>query len=533
MATVRFEKRFLLLAISVLEMLLFSGIIYGWASLVYILKQEGYFSDSCNTTTADSQIKCQAVTNTSTQDAPCYPECLEQDERLTQVFAISVVASQVASLFAGIGLDYLGLRFTRTCFSTLIATAALLLGFSTREYPYVYLVYPGMILVGMCANITLLANVTVGNLFGSRRSTVITIITGSFGSSPITFLVTKLLYVNFDVPFQHICFALACLCAPSLLATFTLYPKYKFVPQAKQENGKDPEENEKPQQEPENNSEEKSGSARATGETFVQVVTSRLYLLHLAYISIMNLNVIILVGTANIWFNTVTGNSNNGQVSFWTYVFGFFQVSNVLVSPLCGFVYDLGLKGHTRAATVTSRRRAAVPVFIITSLTSSLVFVFATLSVWNTPSVESSTGLLMTSAPDMIITFVLHVVSRAFIYGGNTAFIANSFPAEHLGRLIGLSYLVAGLVGLLQYPLIGWIKTAGSPFYVYISVLVLSIVTFGHPAYISYHCRDVSKKDGHRPAQSNQEKPANGCLTVEPQRETCVEVPSSLEGNIM
>ncbi|KAI8502760.1 Trafficking protein particle complex subunit 9, partial [Branchiostoma belcheri] len=121
MPTVRFEKRFLLLAISVLEMLLFSGIIYGWASLVYILKQEGYFSDSCNTTTGNNsqqnhQIKCQAVTNTSTQDAPCYPECLEQDERLTQVFAISVVASQVASLFAGIGLDYLGLRFTRTCF---------------------------------------------------------------------------------------------------------------------------------------------------------------------------------------------------------------------------------------------------------------------------------------------------------------------------------------------------------------------------------------------------------------------------------
>ncbi|KAI8491748.1 Trafficking protein particle complex subunit 9 [Branchiostoma belcheri] len=51
MATVSFEKRFLLLAISVLEMLLFSGIIYGWTSLVYILKQEGYFSDSCNTTT--------------------------------------------------------------------------------------------------------------------------------------------------------------------------------------------------------------------------------------------------------------------------------------------------------------------------------------------------------------------------------------------------------------------------------------------------------------------------------------------------
>ncbi|XP_078664413.1 equilibrative nucleobase transporter 1-like isoform X3 [Branchiostoma floridae x Branchiostoma belcheri] len=529
MATVKFEKRVLLLAISVLEMLLLSGIIYGWTSLVYILKQEGYFSDLCVTTPANNteqstQISCHVLSNNFTQDAPChrYPECLAQDETLTQVFAISVVASQVASLFAGIALDYFGLRFTRTCFSTLMATAALFLGFSSKEYPYVYLLYPGMILVGMCGNITLLANITVGNLFGSRRSTVITVISGAFGSAPITFLVQKLLYAHLGVPFQHMCIALACLCVPSLLATFTLFPKYKFLPNSQLEDRNDSQETEKLQKE--NSSEEESESETPTKETFVQVVTSRLYLLHLVYISIMNLNVIILVGTANIWFNLVTGN-NNGQVSFWTNVFGVFQVLNVLMSPLCGFVYDLGLRGHKyEGPTVTSRRRAAVPVFIITSLTSSLVFLFATLSVWDTASVESSTGLLMTSAPDMFLTFVLHIVSRAFIYGGNTAFIANSFPAEHLGRLIGLSYLVAGLVGLLQYPLIGWIKTTGSPFYVYIFVLVLSVMTFVHPTYISYHCTDVSNKDGRRSSQGDLEKPANGHLKVDAcdSKETCV-----------
>ncbi|CAH1243346.1 SLC43A3 [Branchiostoma lanceolatum] len=466
MAKPRFEKRFLLLGISVLEMLLFSGIIYGWTSLVYILKQEGYFSDLCgasssNSTEQHAQINCQGSpdSNSSSHGAHCHPKCLQQDATLTQVFAISVIMSQVASLFAGMALDYLGLRFIRTCFSTLVATAALFLGFSKREYPYVLFVYPGMILLGMCANVTLLANVTVGNLFGSRRSTVITIITGSFGSSPITFLVQKLLYTHFDVPFQHMCFALACLCVPSLLATFTLYPN-KFLPNVQQGNSKDDQETQELHQE----SKEDSGPAQPR-ETFVQAMTSRLYLFHLAYVSIMNLNVIILLGTANIWFNTVTRN-NNEQVSFWTDVLGFFQMSNVLVSPLCGFVYDLGLKSRFfEGPTQNARRRAAVPVFVVTSLVSSLLFFFTTLSVWNAPSVDSSTGLAMTSAPDMFLTFALHIVSRAFIYGGNTAFIANSFPAEHLGRLIGLSYLVAGLVGLLQYPLITWIKTDGSPFY--------------------------------------------------------------------
>ncbi|XP_019637062.1 PREDICTED: solute carrier family 43 member 3-like [Branchiostoma belcheri] len=232
-----------------------------------------------------------------------------------------------------------------------MATAALFLGFSSKEYPYVYLLYPGMILVGMCANITLLANITVGNLFGSRRSTVITVISGAFGSAPITFLVQKLLYAHLGVPFQHMCVALACLCVPSLLATFTLFPKYKFLPNSQREDRNDSQETEKLQKE--NSSEEESESETRTKETFMQVVTSRLYLLHLVYISIMNLNVIILVGTANIWFNLVTGN-NNAQVSFWTDVFGVFQVLNVLMSPLCGFVYDLGLRGHKSEGTYTS-----------------------------------------------------------------------------------------------------------------------------------------------------------------------------------
>ena len=35
------------LVVCIVEFLSFSGIIYGWGALVYVLKQEDYFTDKC------------------------------------------------------------------------------------------------------------------------------------------------------------------------------------------------------------------------------------------------------------------------------------------------------------------------------------------------------------------------------------------------------------------------------------------------------------------------------------------------------
>ena len=55
----------LLIFYGALEILLFSGLVFGWGSLVYVLKQEGYMSDVCaankNNFTAKSILTKQAV----------------------------------------------------------------------------------------------------------------------------------------------------------------------------------------------------------------------------------------------------------------------------------------------------------------------------------------------------------------------------------------------------------------------------------------------------------------------------------------
>ena len=57
----------LLIFYGALEILLFSGLVFGWGSLVYVLKQEGYMSDVCaanknnDNFTAKSILTKQAV----------------------------------------------------------------------------------------------------------------------------------------------------------------------------------------------------------------------------------------------------------------------------------------------------------------------------------------------------------------------------------------------------------------------------------------------------------------------------------------
>ena len=89
----------------IFEMVLFSGVVFGWANLVLILKEEEYFKDLC----AESQTN-SSLPKTSNDDTG---KCGEQDERLALIFTLSVFAFNVAGFIGGALLDKLGTRFVR------------------------------------------------------------------------------------------------------------------------------------------------------------------------------------------------------------------------------------------------------------------------------------------------------------------------------------------------------------------------------------------------------------------------------------
>jgi hypothetical protein len=94
-----YNLRYLILVWSVLEILVFSAIVYGWAALVVILKEESFFHDLCE--------EKHEVNSTSTHD------CIKQDERLNLVFLSGVISFSAAGLVSGAFLDHFGPRKTR------------------------------------------------------------------------------------------------------------------------------------------------------------------------------------------------------------------------------------------------------------------------------------------------------------------------------------------------------------------------------------------------------------------------------------
>ena len=83
-------------------MALFSGVIFGWANMVLILKGEGYFKDLC-----------APVNSTKEQAEDDDNECAGQDDRLTLAFTIAVFAFNGSGFIGGVLFDRFGTRITR------------------------------------------------------------------------------------------------------------------------------------------------------------------------------------------------------------------------------------------------------------------------------------------------------------------------------------------------------------------------------------------------------------------------------------
>lgn len=93
--------------VAITESLLFSGVIFGWANMVLILKNEEYFKDLCEESSGNTTSVLKASSDDDSK------KCGKQDERLALVFTISVFAFNAGGFIGGSVLDRLGTRVVR------------------------------------------------------------------------------------------------------------------------------------------------------------------------------------------------------------------------------------------------------------------------------------------------------------------------------------------------------------------------------------------------------------------------------------
>ncbi|XP_053486224.1 equilibrative nucleobase transporter 1 isoform X1 [Ictalurus furcatus] len=496
------------------ECLCFAGILFGWASLVFVLKSDGYFSYLCVNST---------VNGTVTKD------CSEQDEQLSIIFTIASFMNNFFALPNGFVFDRFGTTVTRLLGISIYTTGTVLIAFSNAALSV--LLYPSLSLIAVGGILFLLTNMQVGNLFGAHQSTIITLYNGAFDSSSAVFLVVKLLYQD-GVSLRSSLIFLSCCSVVHLIRTFLLMPR-RHIPYPLPENytygpgrGDARTSNELENVNAKNSTRNyeatettpfkedgptKTATPDMSERSFRGCVFSWFFVWHLLWLSIMQLRHYLFIGTLNPMLNRLTaGDPSLGThkhkhtdahiltamhtriniliecvlllccfslVSTYTNAFAFTQLCGILCAPWNGLIMDRN-KGKPREKGQSESEadlKAAVLSLCVTAMQCVLF------------SLCASIPLL----PLQYLTFILQVINRSFLYGGNAAFISVAFPPAHFGKLYGTVKALSALLSVLQYPCFSLITgpLGGDPFAVNVALTVLSCLAFIHPLSVYLHCR--------------------------------------------
>ncbi|KAM8924644.1 equilibrative nucleobase transporter 1 [Pelodytes ibericus] len=459
-------QRLLTLITGLVECMCFAGLTFGWASLVFVLKKEKYFQDLCP--------------SHGNHSINATDSCPEQDERFSLVFTIAAFMNNFATLPCGYIFDRYGTAATRLL-SIFLYTAATLLIAQSSAHTAV-LLFPALSLLSIGGILFILTNMQVGNLFGSQRSTIITFYNGAFDSSSVIFLVVKVLYQHGIS--LHAVFLFISICSVwHIIRTIFLMPKthipyplpegYTYGLQCGKSRclkaSSDGERmNIQTQEKSINNLLEPEIKPEVS---FLHCALSSLFVFHFIWLSLMQLRHYMFIGTLNPTLTRLSGGDPEA-VSHYTNVFAISQFCGVLCAPWNGLIMDR--HKHKDKDSLADLQSSVLSL----ALTATQCLLF---------SVCAALDML----PALYPTFILQVLNRSFLYGGNAAFLSIAFPPQHFGKLYGLVMCLSAAVSLLQYPAFYIIRTHlhGDPFYVDIALMILGLLAFLHPINVFRVCR--------------------------------------------
>ncbi|XP_061076015.1 equilibrative nucleobase transporter 1-like isoform X2 [Conger conger] len=431
-------RYWLTLATGLVECLCFAGVFYGWASLVFILKASGYFSDQC--------VNATGLNGTQ------YMDCSKQDENFSLVFTIASIFHIFIAIFGGFFFDHFGTLATRLLSIALYTTGTMLIAFSHPDISNI--LFPGLSFIATGGIMLLMANMQVGNLFDTHRSTIITLYTGAYGSSAITFLIIKVAFEK-GISLQHAFFFLSACSIIHLMRTFILMPKMHI-----------------PYPLPE-------------GYTYGMSCEQTKCNTHCFTEKAQRDNTELVQGEEGIENATSEQESppqTSQTVSHYTNIFAYIQLCGILCAPLNGLIIDR-FKGKQWAPGETEEEgnlRSLVLSLFLTALQCLLFSICATIPV----------------LPLQYLTFVLQVFTSSFALGGNSAFLSIVFPVCHFGKLVGVVNATVTVVLLLQFPCIILVNEVldGDPLYINIALCILCLAPFIHPAYVYSRWRTLANQ---------------------------------------
>ncbi|XP_023230138.1 solute carrier family 43 member 3-like isoform X2 [Centruroides sculpturatus] len=398
-----------------LEYLLFSGIIYGWADLVYVLKLQGVFSNNCNNNVTISGNETIANKTKS---------CKSQDDLFDLAFTISSFNKALAAFLSGFLLDWVGLRITRiisSCFILIGGTFLALCDKRGSEIRY--------------------GNFQISNLFPKYKMTIMSFYNGAFCGSPAVLLLLKYCYDQ-GISYSAFFYVWTGISSSILLTSFFLLPKMNIIAvEDKEEIVRSINDDEERQP----LLSRKSGeSYKASTNNIFRSIFSISFIFHVVSNCLLALSIIIYLGSFNWWITKLT--SNQEEVSRLSEIFGFSQLPMIIVSPFIGILLDSAVKKAQEEEDPILRKkksqRAGFYSLIICSTVATSMIACRTIS----------------NVTAVYFSLVFYVLSRPILNSVSPGYIRIRFPQEHFNKLIGIFGTVTCISSVVQYPLFLWMQ---------------------------------------------------------------------------
>ncbi|XP_074598965.1 equilibrative nucleobase transporter 1-like [Brevipalpus obovatus] len=150
------------------------------------------------------------------------PICHLQDRLLNLAYTIGTFFNGFTAFIWGFMLDYWGLRTVRLVINFFLTSGSLMLCFTTRDTSM--LLFPAIGFLALAGIPLRIADMEIAAYFPKHRSFVITLYSGAFSASAVTFVIMKLLW-SYGLPFPLVSSLLVIASLIMLPVTFFMLPK--------------------------------------------------------------------------------------------------------------------------------------------------------------------------------------------------------------------------------------------------------------------------------------------------------------------
>lgn len=412
------------IAICCVEIFFFSGVFYGFNSLIPIYKEEKVFSQFCNSSSNNSTTNCDI-----------------QEGFFGSAFYYWLVVQAVFIL--GFIFDRFGLVVTKSIASICFLGGFVCLALTPKLN---WLFFIGGSLITVSAHGIAISNISLMEKYCNKKNLIVSLFSGIYDASSVVMSGIKLV-VDTGLSIFWVCTGYGCAGAAFILGSMLFAMRNNNQNIKTKESVLPTTENTL-----EDNTNQMKNKCKAFADfrytTLSKCFFSKAFIFHaLFFIIILFRFTFFLSQMSSQLFYLFKGQKN--VIDHILSISNFFFLGSLLISPLYGYLLDFYqnkvFQSMVKACSTLTDQEVYVKMnscFFLPTLICSLVMIVV------------SSLIYIPNKYCFYMVLVCITITRSLLFAINYSYLLCTFPKKYFGRLIGIVFLMSGLINFFLQDII-------------------------------------------------------------------------------